>query len=177
MHLYKLNRRKDDKPKNNKIKVLFVGTAENRWPIIDDIPELPDLIDHNGNIVDPLYEKSDLERSRSNILHDIKNIYTGDIIIDYMTVDPSYSQQKKYGKDDDHYLGHLTCLLEDVQISEKFDLVSIIGCYKDLFNDDNINKIKSLLKIDGYLSIHDNIEYKFNNNFKKTFSKIKSCIY
>lgn len=158
--------------KKERIKVLFVGTAENRLPIITEEPGMPNLVDEYDNIVDPFYEKSNLETGRSNIFNDIQNILGHIPIIDYMSIDPLYSQYKRT-VDNPNYMGHVTLLLENFETDIKFDIISIVGCYNDLFSITNIDKIKELMNKDGHLLIQDTVPYNFSGYFKKTFLEIK----
>lgn len=163
-------------PKSKLIKVLFVGTSENRWSIIDDIPDLPDLLDESDSIIDPLNEKSNLECYKIDLLDQISNIFDNPATIKYMTVDPAYGEKKREKDDDPNYMGHVSELLENLETDIKFDIVSILGCYPNFFSILNINKIDELLKESGRLIIQDNIPYKFNNYFKDFFVNIDSII-
>ena len=133
---------------------LFVGTAENRTYIDpDEDPEMPDLIDINGKVIDPDDEITELEKYKQQL---IKLVSRNDDIY-YYTVDPLYSNVVKKDYDPKYYLGHYRCNLKDLpcitttediynNLYKQFDYIVITSCYQNFFNKENVDKLNNLLK-------------------------------
>lgn len=166
---FKLSTSINNKRNINVVNTLFVGTAENRLPEETVFPDdLPKLIVSNGIVVDHMTEKSDLEEYKKEIFQNIQQLYTNSII-KYSTVCPSYSNNKRTQQEDIKYIKHYQCLLKDLEEKTIYNNISIIGCYKNLFDDINIDKIIKIIDCDGYLIIHDTIPYIFSDYFYEKF--------
>ncbi len=161
---------------NNSVKVLLVGTAENRYPIVEEeeFLDVPDLVNiYTGEINDFSNEPSDFEYNKLEIINNIRKVFGDNTLsesIKYMSVDPSYGLEKRIDTDDSNYLGHVSTLLENFETKIEFDAVMIVGCYIDFFNKKNIDKISELLKKrDGYLLIQDSVPYRIDKYFFTNF--------
>lgn len=168
-HYFKLSTCMNNNRNINVLNTLIVGTSENRLPNEYDLSDdLPGLIYHDGNVVDPMTEKSDLEKNKKEIFQNIQKIYTNSII-KYSTICPSYSNNKRTQQDDKNFIKHYQYLLKDLENKTIYNNISIVGCYIDFFDDINIDKIIKIIEYDGYLIIHDNVPYIFSNYFYKKF--------
>ena len=133
---------------------------------------MPPLLNYDGTIYDINNELSNLESSKESIFKNINYIYKN-AIIKYTTVDPTYlTNKKKVANDDNNYVGHIQNLLIDIPDNIIYDNISIVGCYQDLFDDANIDKIKKILNPNGYIIIHDTVPYYYSDNFHSTFKCI-----
>ncbi len=152
------------------VNTLIVGTSENRYSIpIEDCDDMPPLLNSDGTIFDVNNELSNLESSKESIFKNINNIYKN-AIIKYTTVDPTYfANKKKVDKDDDNYIGHIQNLLIDIPENIIYDNISIVGCYQDLFDDANIDKIIKILHPNGCIIIHDTVPYYYSEYFYSKF--------
>lgn len=131
--------------------------------------DMPPLLNYDGTIYDINNEFSNLESSKKNIFKNINHIYKN-AIIKYTTVDPSYfANNKKIDNDDDNYIGHIQNLLVEIPENIIYDNISIVGCYQDLFNDANIDKIIKILHPNGYIIIHDTVPYYYSEYFYSKF--------
>ena len=165
------------------INVLFIATAENRkFKMVNLYDDLPELIDENGNIFDNY--TSDLDNFKSEYFEIITSLYSDNIILKYITIDPNYSEDKVNDEDDPRYIEHISKLLEEIDLEKYynfFDSIFIASAYNDMFNIKNINIISKLLKPESYLittypSGFDNLilsNYKFIKiyNNKNIFKK------
>jgi len=168
-HYFKLSTSTNNNRNINVINTLFVGTSENRLLIVkSDETDLPDLINSNGMVVDPMTFQSNLEENKKEIFQNIQKLYTNPVI-KYSTICPSYSNNKRTQHDDVNFIKHYQYLLKDLEEKTIYDNISIVGCYKDLFDDINIDKIISIIECDGYLIIHDDVPYIFSDYFYKKF--------
>ena len=155
------------------VNALMIGTAENRLNVpIEDCDDMPDLLNDDGTIYDEASAKSNLEEDKYNIFKNINNIYKN-AIIKYTTVDPTYfSNKKRVDNDDNNYTGHIQNLLIDIPDNIIYDNISVVGCYQDLFDDENIDKIKKILNPNGYIIIHDTVPYCYSDYFHSIFKCI-----
>ena len=158
----------------NVVNTLFVGTTENRLFDETDLPDdLPGLIYDDGRVVDRMTEKSNLEENKKEIFQNIQKLYTNSTI-KYSTVCPSYTNIKRTQYDDINFIKHYQCLLKDLEEKTIYNNISIVGCYRDFFDDINIDKLISIIECDGYLIIHDTIPYIFSDYF---YEKFKICYF
>ena len=149
-------------------RILFVGTAENRFNGTKNDPyltDLPELIDIDGNIIDETKVLSEIEKYKSLIFETLKL----DIDTTYNTVDPEYSYNKKKEKDNINYLGHFQCLLEDLDVSLdfKFDYIIITNCYNDFFTQRNIDKLNKLSKYHKCIYILRGVKYVISDYMRE----------
>ena len=150
-------------------RVLFVGTAENRYyneiSYDPELNDMPTLINKDGTIVDELNELTEIEKYKSFIFKKLgldKNTK-------YNTVDPEYSiNNKKKEHDTNNYLGHYDCLLEDLDnsLEFKFDYIIITSCYDNLFNQTNIDKLNQLSKYSNRIYILKGVPYTISDYMK-----------
>ena len=128
--------------------VLFVGTSENRYRIVDDIDlEIPDLYYLDGSIVIPDEQFTELETYKIPLFSYLRDILDDEFI--YRTIDPSFSNNiKDINIEDSHYMGHLPILLDmlDNTYNNSFDLIVVTSCYTDFLSKDNINKMRCVIK-------------------------------
>jgi len=155
------------------VNTLIVGTAENRHHApIEGCDDMPSLLNYDGTIYDINNELSNLESGKESIFKNINHIYKN-AIIKYTTVDPTYLfDKKKVNKDDSDYVGHIQKLLIDIPDNIMYDSISVVGCYQDLFDNANIDKIKKILNPNGYIIIHDTVPYYYTDNFHSKFKFI-----
>lgn len=152
-------------------QVLFVGTADNRYFIeYDSDDEMPNLINDNGSLFIQNEHPSDLEKNHTEIFNYLYTQLKGTIY--YNTVDPSYSNNRKQKNDNTTYLGHYSCLLEnlDSKLDNMYDLIVITNCYQDLFNTKNIDKIKSLCKSNNKIIIMSDVKYYISDYMKENLN-------
>ena len=159
------------------IRILFVGTTENRYFIEDnssDTEDMPPLMDKNGEIFIQDNHLTDLEKNKTELFK-LLQMKIGSLFY-YNTVDPSYSNEKKIDTDDPYYLGHYSCLLEELcpSLNNRFDYIVITNCYQDLFtktNVDKLNKLTKLTKLTKLMSslyIIRGVKYNINDYMKNT---------
>ena len=151
------------------IRILFVGTTENRYFIEDnssDTEDMPPLMDKNGEIFIQDNHLTDLEKNKTELFK-LLQMKIGSLFY-YNTVDPSYSNEKKIDTDDPYYLGHYSCLLEELNSSlhNRFDYIVITNCYQDLFTKTNVDKLNKLSK-----------NYNKNNKFMPSLYIIRGVKY
>ena len=78
------------------IRILFVGTTENRFFIKDnssDTEDMPPLMNTNGEIFIQDNHLTDLEKNKTELFKFLKTKTHS--LFYYNTVDPSYSNEKK----------------------------------------------------------------------------------
>ena len=148
--------------------VLFVGTTENRFFIDNDSDdEMPNLINKDGTIFDQNSHPTDLEKHKDYLVSYLHTIVGSNL--NYHTVDPSYTNNKKQEHDDVRYKGHYSTLLEDLdsKLDNKYDMIVIMNCYKDLFTNENIDKLNRLGKSKKHkIKIVSDIQYNISDYMK-----------
>ena len=173
MSIYFKLRDSSDNDNISVVNTLMIGTAENRLNVpIEDCDDMPNLLNDDGTIYDETSAKSNLEYGKYNIFKNINNIYKN-AIIKYTTVDPTYfSNKKRVDNDDNNYIGHVQDLLINIPENIIYDNISVVGCYQDFFDNQNIDKIIKILNPDGYIIIHDTVPYRYSDYF---YLKFKPC--
>jgi hypothetical protein len=139
---------------NNILYILIVATAENRqYKSQDDIDNMPDLIDKEGNIFND--NSSELDNKKDEYFKILIELYSYDYIIKYKTICPSYYSDFKVKKyDDPNYLGHIDSLVSDINIEEHnnmFNCILVTSAYSDMYNQENILVFDKLLKKNGLI--------------------------
>tara|TARA_B110000037_G_C16942326_1_gene433278 strand:+ start:316 stop:813 length:498 start_codon:yes stop_codon:yes gene_type:complete len=154
------------------VRVLFIGTAENRFynrddDDNDDYKDMPCLINMEGQICNKDDSISDLEKYKNSLFIFLKNIIGESFY--YNTIDPSYTNNiKSIIKEDKYYLGHISSLLHlvDPKFHNHFDYIIVTNCYRDLFNKSNIDKLNLLSKYNNKIYIINEIQYIINDYMK-----------
>jgi hypothetical protein len=174
IRIFKL-KNNDSQFKPTHISIIGIGSAENRMrdnTRDTDCDDIPHLLNSDGTIYDDTMEPSGFENIKNNIFDTIEKIsYQKSNNFSYLTVDPAYTNNSKK-LDDINYRGHVSSLFHNLTIDETKDcnIICIIGCYSDFFDDTNISKIIEILKKNnGYLLICDTVPYKTSYLFNSTF--------
>ena len=172
--------RNNDLPFNPKhVSIIGIGSAENRVrdnTMDPDCDDMPDLLNSDGTIYDETNEPSQFEYIKNNIFDTIEKISCQKSNnFSYLTVDPAYTNNSKK-LDDIKYRGHVSSLFHNLTIEKTKDcnIICIIGCYCDFFDNTNVSKIIEILKRNnGYLLICDTVPYETGYLFNSTFQKIE----
>ena len=164
------------------IKLLIACSVENRIPIIDaelddDMPELEPLNDPKTGLPYIDVRRTDFEKNKIKILDIISDLSkVSPVNINYQSVDPMYNNiLKKEPEDDIRYLGNIRSNFIDLPDSEKYDYILIMGCLVDFFIY-NVDKMKNILKPDGYILIFNSQSvrpYTSFTNIEKHFRILK----
>lgn len=176
--IYKLrNNNFEFNPKH--VSIIGIGSAENRLrdnTMGSEYDDMPDLLNSDGTIYDETKEPSQFEYSKNIIFDTIEKLsYQKSSKFSYLTVDPAYTN-KNNKLDDINYRGHVSSLFHNLTIEKTKDcnIICIIGCYCDFFDNTNVSKIIEILKRNnGYLLICDTVPYETGYLFNSTFQKIE----
>jgi hypothetical protein len=149
---------------------LFVATHENRKHVENpelesDMPPLVDSI--TGQIITEFL--SELEQNKTLYMELIHRLLPEFKLIQYMSIDPVYTNEKVNEKDDPNYLGHLSMCLSDIDTKDipRFDCVFVTSAYHDMFCPENIQVLNMIIKDDGYLiTTHPSGHIELNNDYK-----------
>ena len=185
MDLIKVFCSKNNKFLNDNVSILVIGSSENRNRIInDDYLDMPQLINSDGSIYDDKIEPSDFDISKNIIFKKISEITNINDIdnFKYLTVDPTYDNTLRNIniKDNVNYKGHISSMFHQINDDKINDcnVICVVGCYKDFFDETNILKISNILeKNGGYLLICDTVIYNIDKLFIKKFNNYlqRSC--
>lgn len=162
-------------------QLLVIGSSENRKcvEIYDpELADLPYLINDAGEIVHSNNICTNFEQYKESFFDTINTQINNDkSIIKYTTIDPVFTNEKKVEDDnndnyDPNYLSHISSLLVNLDNGLLYDYLFVTNCYID-FLVINLEKIKNIMKPNGYLIILKGVVYsKFPDILNNDFNKI-----
>jgi hypothetical protein len=171
----------ENKKLKKSINVLFVATSFNRVGVYSsEYDDLPDLIDDKDN---KYSNYTELEENSIEYFNLIKNLIPTRIL-NYITIDPQYTDEKKDNTIDEYYYnGHHQALLSEIlsinpDYNNYFDCVFITSAYHNMFNKDNIDIIDKILKRNGILiTTYPTGLSELSNNYKNIINNNKYNIF
>jgi hypothetical protein len=171
----------ENKKLKKSINVLFVATSFNRVGVYSsEYDDMPDLIDENNN---KCSNYTELEENSIEYFNLIKDLIPTKIL-NYTTIDPQYTNEKRDNTTDEYYYnGHHQALLSEIlsinpDYNNYFDCVFVTSAYPDMFNKDNIDIIDKILKTSGILiTTYPNGLYELSNSYKNIINNNKYNIF
>jgi len=147
--------------------MLIVGSTENRkYFAEDDDPDMPPLISESGSQNKYVTEFTKYKEQLFRIVKEN---------INYTSVDPAYYTHQKEDStidDDMRYKGHIKSYLYELPDTTKYDHIFITSCYQKFF-EENIEKLKTLIKSNGIISMIKGVPYySFAELFETQFYTI-----
>lgn len=171
----------ENKELKKSINVLFVATSFNRVEVYSsEYDDMPDLIDDNDNKCSNYTELEKNSIEYFNLIKDLIPTRT----LNYTTIDPAYTNEKKDNTIDEHYYScHHQALLSEIlsinpDYNNYFDCVFVTNAYHDMFKKDNIDTIDKILKTNGILiTTYPTGLSELSNNYKNIINNNKYNIF